>query len=105
MNLFDVYPLYNLAPVSAKGCTITDEKGIEYLDLYGGHAVISVGHSHPHYVQRISDQLKRIGFYSNSVQNPMQSELAQKLGCEVLVVPANPSGFYESLKRGIAYEC
>ena len=80
MNLFDVYPLYNLAPVSAKGCTITDEKGIEYLDLYGGHAVISVGHSHPHYVQRISDQLKRIGFYSNSVQNPMQSELAQKLG-------------------------
>jgi len=80
VNLFDVYPLYNLAPVSAKGCTITDEKGIEYLDLYGGHAVISVGHSHPHYVQRISDQLKRIGFYSNSVQNPMQSELAQKLG-------------------------
>lgn len=80
MNLFDVYPLYDLTPVSAKGCTITDEKGIEYLDLYGGHAVISVGHSHPHYVQRISDQLKRIGFYSNSVQNPMQAELAKKLG-------------------------
>ena len=80
MNLFDVYPLYDLTPVSAHGCTITDEKGIEYLDLYGGHAVISVGHSHPHYVQRISDQLKKIGFYSNSVQNPMQAELAQKLG-------------------------
>ncbi|MEI6275931.1 MAG: aminotransferase class III-fold pyridoxal phosphate-dependent enzyme [Prolixibacteraceae bacterium] len=80
MNLFDVYPLYDLTPVSAQGCTITDHQGIEYLDLYGGHAVISVGHSHPHYVQRISDQLKRIGFYSNSVQNPMQVELAQKLG-------------------------
>jgi acetylornithine aminotransferase len=80
MNLFDVYPLYNLTPVSASGCTITDKNGVEYLDLYGGHAVISVGHSHPHYVQRISDQLKRIGFYSNSVQNPMQAELATKLG-------------------------
>ncbi|MEK7718374.1 MAG: aminotransferase class III-fold pyridoxal phosphate-dependent enzyme [Bacteroidota bacterium] len=80
MNLFDVYPLYDLTPVSANGCTITDKNGVEYLDLYGGHAVISVGHSHPHYVQRISDQLKKIGFYSNSVQNPMQEELATKLG-------------------------
>lgn len=80
MNLFDVYPLYDLTPVSALGCTITDDKGIEYLDLYGGHAVISVGHSHPHYIKRISDQLKGIGFYSNSVQNPMQVELAKKLG-------------------------
>lgn len=80
MNLFDVYPLYDLTPVSAQGCTITDEKGVKYLDLYGGHAVISVGHTHPHYVQRISDQLKTIGFYSNSVQNPMQAELAKKLG-------------------------
>ncbi len=80
MNLFDVYPLYDLTPVSASGCTITDQNGTEYLDLYGGHAVISVGHSHPYYVQRISDQLKKIGFYSNSVQNPMQSELAEKLG-------------------------
>ena len=80
MNLFDVYPLYDLTPVSASGCTITDDKGVEYLDLYGGHAVISVGHSHPHYIQRISDQLKTIGFYSNSVQNPMQAELAKKLG-------------------------
>ncbi len=80
MNLFDVYPLYDLNPVSAQGCTITDDKGVEYLDLYGGHAVISVGHSHPHYMQRIGDQLKKIGFYSNSVQNPMQAELAKKLG-------------------------
>jgi len=80
MNLFDVYPLYDLTPVTASGCTITDDKGIEYLDLYGGHAVISVGHSHPHYVKRISEQLKSIGFYSNSVQNPMQVELAKKLG-------------------------
>lgn len=80
MNLFDVYSLYDLTPVSANGCTITDKNGVEYLDLYGGHAVISVGHSHPHYIKRISDQLKKIGFYSNSVQNPMQAELALKLG-------------------------
>ncbi len=80
MNLFDVYPLYDLTPVSASGCTITDDKGVEYLDLYGGHAVIFVGHSHPHYIQGIRDQLKTIGFYSNSVQNPMQAELARKLG-------------------------
>ncbi len=80
MNLFDVYPLYDLTPVSANGCIITDKNGVEYLDLYGGHAVISVGHSHPHYVKRITDQLKKIGFYSNSVQNPMQAELATKLG-------------------------
>jgi len=80
VNLFDVYSLYDLTPVSANGCTITDKNGVEYLDLYGGHAVISVGHSHPHYIKRISDQLKKIGFYSNSVQNPMQAELALKLG-------------------------
>jgi acetylornithine/N-succinyldiaminopimelate aminotransferase len=80
VNLFDVYPLYDLTPVSALGCTITDDKGIEYLDLYGGHAVISIGHSHPHYIQRICNQLNGIGFYSNSVRNPMQVELAKKLG-------------------------
>ena len=82
MNLFDVYPLYDLTPVSGSGCTITDENGVEYLDLYGGHAVISVGHSHPYYIKRISDQLNKIGFYSNSVQNPMQAELAEKLGAQ-----------------------
>ncbi len=80
MDLFDVYPLMDITPVSANGCYITDKKGIEYLDLYGGHAVISIGHSHPHYIQRIKDQLERIGFYSNSVINPLQKELAQLLG-------------------------
>ena len=80
MKLFDVYPLFDIVPVSAKGCYITDDKGVEYLDLYGGHAVISVGHSHPVYVEKISEQLKQIGFYSNSVKNPMQEELALKLG-------------------------
>jgi acetylornithine aminotransferase len=80
MKLFDVYPLFDIVPVSAKGCTITDDHGVEYLDLYGGHAVISVGHSHPSYVKKLTDQLNKIGFYSNSVQNPMQDELALKLG-------------------------
>jgi acetylornithine/N-succinyldiaminopimelate aminotransferase len=80
MKLFDVYPLFDIVPVSAKGCYITDDKGVQYLDLYGGHAVISVGHSHPDYVKKLTDQLQRIGFYSNSVQNPMQQELALKLG-------------------------
>jgi len=80
MKLFDVYPLFDITPVSAKGCYITDDKGTEYLDLYGGHAVISVGHSHPKYVNQITEQLTRIGFYSNSVKNPMQEELALKLG-------------------------
>jgi len=80
MKLFDVYPLFDIVPVSAKGCYITDDKGVEYLDLYGGHAVICVGHSHPDYVKKITDQINRIGFYSNSVQNPMQEELALKLG-------------------------
>lgn len=80
MKLFDVYPLFDIVPVSANGCYITDDHGVEYLDLYGGHAVISVGHSHPEYVLKISDQLRKIGFYSNSVQNPMQEELALKLG-------------------------
>jgi len=80
MKLFDVYPLFDIVPVSAKGCYITDDDGVEYLDLYGGHAVISVGHSHPVYVKKLTDQLSKIGFYSNSVQNPMQEELALKLG-------------------------
>ena len=80
MELFDVYPLYNVTPVSAKGIVVTDEKGQEYLDFYGGHAVISIGHSHPHYVQRLKEQLDKIGFYSNAVQNPVQEALAHKLG-------------------------
>ncbi|WP_027065967.1 aspartate aminotransferase family protein [Maribacter sp. Hel_I_7] len=80
MKLFDVYPLYNVTPVSAKGIVVTDDKGQDYLDFYGGHAVISIGHTHPHYVQRLKDQLDKIGFYSNAVQNPLQEELAEKLG-------------------------
>ncbi|ASB48653.1 aspartate aminotransferase family protein [Alkalitalea saponilacus] len=80
MNLFDVYPLMNVTPVKAKDCVVWDDKGNEYLDLYGGHAVISIGHSHPHYIKRITGQLNNIGFYSNSVQNPLQVELGEKLG-------------------------
>lgn len=80
MKLFDVYPLYDVTPVKAEGIVVTDDKGQSYLDFYGGHAVISIGHSHPHYIKRIKDQLDRIGFYSNSVQNPLQEELAAKLG-------------------------
>jgi acetylornithine aminotransferase len=80
MKLFDVYPLFDVTPVSAKGCYITDDKGNEYLDLYGGHAVISIGHSHPQYVKSITEQLNKIGFYSNSVKNPLQEELAAKIG-------------------------
>ena len=80
MELFDVYSLFDIVPVKAEGCYIWDNKGNKYLDLYGGHAVISIGHSHPHYVDRISSQLKKIGFYSNSVVNPLQQELADKLG-------------------------
>ncbi|GAB3635032.1 aminotransferase class III-fold pyridoxal phosphate-dependent enzyme [Hymenobacter arcticus] len=80
MNLFDVYPLVNITPVKALGAKLWDDKGQEYLDFYGGHAVISIGHSHPHYVQRLTEQLQNIGFYSNSVQIPIQRELATKLG-------------------------
>lgn len=80
MNLFDVYSLFDVTPVRAKGARVWDDKGQEYLDLYGGHAVISVGHSHPDYVAALTDQLGKIGFYSNSVKNPLQEELALKLG-------------------------
>ena len=80
MELFDVYSLFDVTPVRAKGTRIWDDKGTEYLDLYGGHAVISVGHCHPHYVETITEQLSKIGFYSNSVRNPLQVELAEKIG-------------------------
>lgn len=80
MNLFDVYPLNPIEIVKAQGSAVWDAQGNEYLDLYGGHAVISIGHTHPHYVKRISDQLQQIGFYSNSVEMPLQRELAQRLG-------------------------
>lgn len=80
MKLFDVYPLFKVAPVTGKGCYVYDENGQEYLDFYGGHAVISIGHSHPHFVKRIKEQLEKLVFYSNSVQNKLQVELAEKLG-------------------------
>lgn len=80
MELFDVYPLFDIAIDKGLGCKVWDEEGQEYLDLYGGHAVISVGHAHPHYVEAISKQVAKLGFYSNSVQNPLQKELAHRLG-------------------------
>lgn len=80
MKLFDVYPLFNIEIVKGKGCHVWDREGTEYLDLYGGHAVISVGHSHPVYVRAISEQVARLGFYSNSVINSLQQKLADKLG-------------------------
>lgn len=80
MNLFDVYPLFDIEIVRGKGCRVYDADGNEYLDLYGGHAVISVGHSHPYYVEKLTGQLNKLGFYSNSVINGLQKELAGKLG-------------------------
>lgn len=80
MKLFDVYPLFDLEIVSGKGCYTYDSHGTEYLDLYGGHAVISIGHSHPYYVNRITEQAKKLVFYSNSVVNSLQQQLADKLG-------------------------
>ena len=80
MKLFDVYPLYDVNIVKGDGCRVWDDKGQSYLDLYGGHAVISIGHCHPHYVEALSAQLGRLGFYSNSVINRLQEELAERLG-------------------------
>lgn len=80
MKLFDVYPLFDVTPVKAQGSWFWDNNGEKYLDLYGGHAVISIGHSHPYYISQITNQLHQIGFYSNSVQNPSQKQLAKELG-------------------------
>ncbi len=80
MNLFDVYPLFDINIVKGKGCHVWDDKGTEYLDLYGGHAVISIGHAHPHYVEMISKQVATLGFYSNSVINKLQQQVAERLG-------------------------
>ncbi|WOI21641.1 aspartate aminotransferase family protein [Nonlabens ulvanivorans] len=86
MSLFDVYPLFDVTPVRAQDVYVYDHNNVEYLDLYGGHAVISIGHSHPEYVNNISEQVSKIGFYSNAVQNPLQEALAQRLvdfsGCK-----------------------
>ena len=86
MGLFNVYPLYDVTPVSAKGVYVYDEDDLEYLDLYGGHAVISIGHGHPTYVKAITKQVAKLGFYSNAIQNPLQKQLANKIenlsGCK-----------------------
>ena len=80
MELFDVYPINPIEIVKGVGSLVYDAQGTEYLDLYGGHAVISIGHTNPRYVKRLEDQLHKIGFYSNSVEIPLQAELAEKLG-------------------------
>lgn len=80
MNLYDVYPLINVTIDRGQGCKVWDDKGQEYLDLYGGHAVISIGHCHPRYVEMMTNQLNKLGFYSNSVINPLQQQLAERLG-------------------------
>lgn len=80
MNLFPVYPLFDIHIVKGQGCHVWDDKGQEYLDLYGGHAVISIGHCHPHYVEKLQQQLQTLGFYSNSVVNGLQEQLAERLG-------------------------
>ena len=80
MKLYDVYPLFNVNIVKGQGCKVWDEQGQEYLDLYGGHAVISIGHCHPHYVKTLSQQLNTLGFYSNSVINSLQQQLAERTG-------------------------
>ncbi|MCB0424219.1 MAG: aspartate aminotransferase family protein, partial [Mangrovimonas sp.] len=86
MSLFPVYPLYDITPVKAKDVWVYDENGVDYLDMYGGHAVISIGHSHPDYVKAVSDQVSKLGFYSNAIQNPLQEKLATDLervsGCK-----------------------
>ena len=80
MNLFDVYPINDITIEKAQGSFVWDDKGQRYLDMYGGHAVISIGHTHPHYVDRVTSQLSRVGFYSNSIRIPLQQELATILG-------------------------
>ena len=78
MKLFDVYPLFDINIVKGKGCHVWDDKGTEYLDLYGGHAVISIGHAHPHYVEMLGKHVATLGFYSNSVINELQQQLAER---------------------------
>ena len=91
MNLFDVYPLFDINIVKGKGCHVWDENGTEYLDLYGGHAVISIGHAHPHYVEMVSNQVATLGFYSNSVINKLQQQVAERLGKSVAMTTTHSS--------------
>ena len=120
MNLFDVYPLYEVKPKNAKDVYIYDDDNNEYLDLYGGHAVISIGHSHPHYIKSIKQQLEQIAFYSNAVQNPLQQDLADAIGeqsclhnyqlflcnsgAEAIENALKVSSFYTNKKRIIAFK-
>ena len=98
MKLYDVYPLFDINIVKGQGCKVWDDKGQEYLDLYGGHAVISIGHCHPHYVEMLTNQLNNLGFYSNSVINKLQVKLAERLGkisgYEDYHQRKNPRAFY-----------
>ena len=119
MKLFDVYPLYEVTPVKARGVYVYDQKRQKYLDLYGGHAVISIGHSHPYFVRKISRQLKKIGFYSNAIQNPLQSQLASTIvehsrlhefelflcstGAEAIENALKLSSFHTGRKKVIAF--
>ncbi|MDR0333519.1 MAG: aspartate aminotransferase family protein [Dysgonamonadaceae bacterium] len=118
-NLFNVYSLWDIEPIRAEGCKVWDKNGTEYLDFYGGHAVISIGHTHPHYVKTIENQIEKIGFYSNSVQNSLQHELADKLaeqsdytdyalflcnsGAEAVENSLKLAAFYTGKKRVIAF--
>ena len=120
MKLFDVYSLFDVTPIKAKDVYVYDDAGKEYLDLYGGHAVISVGHSHPHYVKKIKSQLDKISFYSNSVKNPLQTTLAKKInehadledyqlflcssGAESIENALKLASFHTNKKRVIAFK-
>lgn len=120
MNLFNVYQLYDVTPVKAADVFVTDDKEVEYLDLYGGHGVVSIGHSHPHYLSKLKEQLDAIGFYSNAVKNPLQDKLAKKLGAvsgyldyslflcnsgaEANENALKLASFYTNKKRVIAFE-
>jgi acetylornithine aminotransferase len=104
MNLFDVYPLLDITPVKGEGCYMWDENGTKYLDLYGGHAVISVGHSHPHYIKRLSDQLNAIGFYSNSVQVPDYQLFLVNSGAEANENALKLASFVTGRKKMVAFK-
>ena len=120
MNLFDVYPLYNVTPTKANGMYIYDDKNEKFLDLYGGHAVISIGHGNPYYIKKLTEQMKRISFYSNAIQNPLQKELAKKLtqyskcedynlfmcssGAEAIENALKLASFYNKKSRVIAFK-
>lgn len=120
MNLFDVYPLYNVTPTKANGMYIYDDKNGKFLDLYGGHAVISIGHGNPYYIKKLTEQMKKISFYSNAIQNPLQKELAKKLtqyskcedynlfmcssGAEAIENALKLASFYNKKSRVIAFK-